>query len=258
MAKLRASSIGRDLAIAQGYVSGYRSFRKFGINRAVGTTFEEIWSAGGPYNWLQAASAVRIKAGGASTDDAASTGALEITVNGLDEDWNEASETIVTAGASASAPTTTTFIRVYRAYVSQTGTYTGANDGDIDVETTGGTLVARVTEGLGQTLMAITSVPAKHTLWLTRFRVIVGDTNKEASVCIHKRDRADVVTPPFGVHRTMATFDRVVSGNSANVVYQSYSSVPEKSDLWIRANTTSGTASVSAGFDYILTRNPPS
>ena len=69
-------------------------------------------------------------AGGNANDDAAGTGAQQITVVGLDEESQPAQESIATAGASASSFTTTTFTRVNGAFVSIAGSG-GSNEGDV-------------------------------------------------------------------------------------------------------------------------------
>ena len=96
---------------------------KFGHNAAVGTSYEPI-SAGGIYRSPQVsgATAVRVKAGNVA-DTAAGLGAQAVTVQGLDETGALAEETLVTAGTSASAPGTITFIRIFRAFVSASGVY---------------------------------------------------------------------------------------------------------------------------------------
>ena len=103
------------LDVARNRWSAITSVHKFGENPAVGTTEEDIWFGGGLYNWLQSAATVRIAAGGNAADDSAGAGAREIQVEGLDSNWDEATELITTNGASASTATSTSFIRVNRA-----------------------------------------------------------------------------------------------------------------------------------------------
>jgi hypothetical protein len=55
----------------------------FGLAHSVGTSYEPVTSAGA-FNWLTAASAVRVKAGGDTNDTAAGTGARTVLVTGLD------------------------------------------------------------------------------------------------------------------------------------------------------------------------------
>ena len=133
------------LDAARGLTIGQKTVAKFGRNESVGTSFEPV-ALGGVYQTPQAASAttLRIKSGGDSNDTAAGSGARQVTLEGLDENFEEVSETVATNGASASSATTATFTRLYRVYVSESGTYAtlaaGSHVGDIVIENgSGGT-----------------------------------------------------------------------------------------------------------------------
>ena len=115
------------LDVSRGLVSGMQSIKKFGRNAAVGTSFVPI-AMGGVYQTPQgsAATALRIKSGGDANDTAAGSGARSVTLEGLDENFELATEALATAGASASSATSTTFTRLFRAYVTPdtgSGTY---------------------------------------------------------------------------------------------------------------------------------------
>ena len=132
------------LDVARGLVPGVSVIHKFGGNPAVGTSYVPL-SIGGIYRTPQAASAtaLRIKSGGNANDDKDGSGAREITLIGLDENWNEVSEAVETNSAAASTATSTTFTRLYRAYVSASGTYAsqsaGSHSANIVIEDSGGT-----------------------------------------------------------------------------------------------------------------------
>ena len=93
--------------IARGLVPGCRSFFRFGRNTAIGATYTPV-TRSGHYRTPQAGSAttLRVKAGGNANDTAAGSGARQITLVGLDATGNVITETLATAGASASAATT--------------------------------------------------------------------------------------------------------------------------------------------------------
>ena len=115
------SSKSPGIECAEGNTAGCRVVHKFGRNPSVGAA-KEIISTLATYWQPIAAETVRVKAGGNANDTAAGSGCREITIEGLDGSWAEASEAEATAGASASTATTTTFIRVFRAYCSSMGT----------------------------------------------------------------------------------------------------------------------------------------
>jgi hypothetical protein len=71
--------------------------------------------------------ACTVKAGGSTVNDVDTTGsgARKVEVNGFDENFALASEVLALAGASASADSTITFIRVFGAKITECGTYGG-------------------------------------------------------------------------------------------------------------------------------------
>ena len=248
---LRTLTVGvPGISMTDDSITGLTSLVKFGRNAAVGATEEDIWEAGGSYTgFLTAASAVRIRSGGNAADDASGAGARSIEVEGLDQDWNVATETISTAGASASTATTTTFIRVYRVCVIDVGTYTGANTGTISVETTGGVLMATIEAGLGQTQQAIYTVPAGKTAYVVSLSIFV-DTNFSARVYLWQRQNADDVSAPFTGKRIWRPFDGVSGAVDGAVAFPYV--FPAKTDIWASAIGPSAGAGVSVEMHVAL------
>ena len=250
-ALVRPSSIAL-LDMNAGKLAGYSTVAKFGRNDDVGTgAYEDIWVNGGTYNWLQAASAVRVKAGGNIADDSGGAGAQKVMIAGLDENWMQVEEEVTLAGASASSPTTTTFIRVYRAYVTDAGAYTGSNTAAIVIETTGDVTVASIGAGLGQTQLGIYTVPAGKTAYLVRVFINVSQVgNKQVNVRMWQRQNADDVTTPFASKRLVDIWDEV-AGQVA-VSHLSYPSFPAKTDVWFDAIADTAASAVDVRFDMIL------
>lgn len=244
-----------ELDASAGRIQHVRTVSKFGSNSAVGTgAYEDVWEGGGAYNWLTAAAPLRVKAGGNAADDSAGAGARTVVVQGLDEDFSEISETLTTAGGSASSPTSLGFIRVNRAYVDDSGAYGAANTGAISIETTGGTTVAHILAAYGQTEQAIYTVPAGWTAYLSRLEVAVdAGTNKTAAIRIWQRPGADVTSAPFKSPRIVDSFQ----GVSGEVIidHESYISFAEKTDIWADAIGESNATEVEVIFDLFLLEN---
>jgi len=191
--------------VTAGNVAKHSIVSIFGRNDAVGTSFVPI-ALGGIYEMPQVAGAttLRIKAGGNANDDAAGTGAREVTVVVLDETGAEITETIATAGASASTVTTVTAIRLLRAFVSKSGAYptalVGSHDDDIVIENgSGGTDWATI--GNTDFARSITSigfytVPLGFTAFVHSISITV-DSTKSASVIAVKRENILEAAAPF-------------------------------------------------------------
>ena len=81
---------------------------KFGRNTSVGTTLEDIWDVSANISFLTSAETILVQSSG-NDNGASSTGARTVTIEGLDNDWNEISETITT-NASVDPETTQSFL----------------------------------------------------------------------------------------------------------------------------------------------------
>ena len=236
-----------------GLNSSLQSVQKFGGNPGIASaTTEDIWDGSSTYGgFITVADNLRIKSGGNAADDTAGAGARTVVVIGLDENWTETTETIVTAGASASSTTTASFIRVYRAYVEDVGTYGAANTGNIVIEDTSANALAQINAGKGQTQMMIYTVPAGWQALIRRINAYV-EGSKPADVDFYQRRNADDVTAPFTAKRIFYNFPQLTG--FTNVNFSSYiGPFPAKTDIWASGTAASGSSPpVSADVDFIL------
>ena len=141
----------------------YPGLHKFGYNPAITTATdpEDVWDAGGVYPWPTAAAATNIVSTDADDTDGGS-GARTVWVQGLDSDGMLIDETVTLNGTSQ-VNLTQQFYRVFRARVVLSGA-TGTNEGDIQIRHNT-TALAQISQGYGQTLMAIYTVPANYRYW---------------------------------------------------------------------------------------------
>ncbi len=241
--------------VAEGNVSGFSIVQKFGRNDGVPSGSWEFVNQLGFTAWpLFAATTVRIKSGGNGNDTAGGSGAVEITVQGLDDSFNEVTEAIVTAGASASAVTSKSFWRVHRAWVSGVGTYGAANTGNIIVENGGGgTDIIRITAGEGQSQFGGWTVPKGKTAYLLSLHTSV-DTKKIANIRMFTRDNIDDTSAPMNSKRLRLYFD----GVTGQFHYDPKSPVlklNQKTDIWVEAYGSAATAEVSCDFELLVVDN---
>ena len=245
------------LGIPTGEISGTSVVHKFGRNDAVGTSYVPV-AMGAAYQTLQpaAATTLRIKAGDAN-DTAAGSGAQEITIQGLDETGTEVVETLATAGTSASAVTSATFIRLYRAYVSASGTYAGSGTqshaDDIVIENgAGGTdwlTIDATSMSMGQSEVALYSVPLGKTAYISSLHISVA-SNKTADVLLFKREGILDAAPPYQARRLQITFG-AVSGEAALKPVTPLGPFPALSDIGFMAKAAQA-AEVDVDFEIIL------
>jgi len=242
------------LDVSRGVIDGHSGVLKFGRNEAVSTIEEDIWSPGGIYPFPTAAEAVRVKAGGNAADNARGSGAHAVMIEGLDQNWTEASEAVTLAGSRAGATTQTRFIRVFRAYVTDVGTYGGNNIGNIDIEsTTSLNTLCRIAAGVGQSQMAIYTIPAGKTGYLKRLHLVT-ESSANGNFRIWQRKNADDVTAPFSGKRLVFATDNL--NRLFQVEYTHYMSFPAKTDIWVSGSVRGGNkTSMAASFDLILVDN---
>ena len=245
--------VASNIPIAAGLVDGYSAIHKFGRNPNVGNIPETIWMHGGLYSYLDVGSDSTVYAYSASSDDGpGNDGARTITVQGLDNDFNPIEETITVNGAASTA----SFLRVYRAFVATAGVLT-ANDGNILISTAasgGGTVLADIgvigsgtTTGLGQTQLALYTIPAGKTGYLSTWNVGVAPMNNSVTVTLLARELDGGA--PF---RTKDIID-IVGGYTT----QNYSiplRFPEKTDIEVRGTGDTGSV-ISSSFDIMLVDN---
>lgn len=250
------------LDITRGLAAGVSSVKKFGRNESVGTTYEPV-SVGGIYRTPQAAAAttVRIKSGGNANDTAAGSGAREVTIEGLDENFEVAIEAVATAGASASSSTTTTFTRIYRAYVSASGTYAtalaGSHAATIVVENTAGTEdwadIDATNFPSSQTEIAAFSIPAGATGFV-KLRNVTVDSGNKIDLIFFSRTNIDQTAAPYDAMRAQAILSGI-SGGGIEVfgdVAVPFGPYVGPTDVGFLAKAASGTAKVSVEFEIFI------
>jgi len=245
---------GRDFLteVHRGNITGLSCVHKFGANHSVPNgSFAFVTTLGQTAHALSAATTVRIKAGGNVADTSAGAGARELTVQGIDDSLNEVTETITTAGASASSATTTSFWRVHRMWVSATGTYGDNNTGDIVVENSGGgTDICTLEAGKGQSEDAIWTVPTGKTAYLMSIHITV-DASKPADVRMYVRENMDDTTAPMTAKRMKKNFLGLTGTN----VYKPKgmnTSVIGAGDIWVEAQGGGAQTSVSVDFELLV------
>lgn len=242
------------LEVMLGNLPGHSMIQKFGRNDSILNNVWDLVSPTGPSGAFPASGTpVRIKAGGNVADTANGAGAREITIIGIDTDLVEVSETIITAGANASAYTIASFWRVYRVYVSSVGTYAGNNASDIIIEN--GEIAAVILAGEGQTQHAGFSIPSGKTGYLIHVEIMV-DANKSADIRIFTRENFTNTTAPMSPKRLKLYFDGIL-GHMEIQPHSPMLILPAVSDIWFEARGSGAGTEVSVDFEILLIDDDP-
>jgi hypothetical protein len=246
---LANTHLAEKVDMSEGRVLNTDFIHKFGRNPNVGGAPETIWMQGGIYSYLTSPSTVYVTSNDAA-DAAAGTGARSVTVQGLDVNYQEVEETL-TVGGSVS---TVEFLRVFRAFVVDPGSE-GTNVGDVRI-TTGaggsgtvladiGTIGTGTTFGLGQSQLALYTIPAHCTGYLITWNVGIGAYNSTATVSLYTR----VFDTGYESFRTRDIMD--VPGGFHTRNYNVPIKIPARTDIEVRAIASTGSI-ISASFDLVL------
>lgn len=252
------------IEVNKGNVAGHSIIHKFGRNVAIPTTFAPV-CFGGIYPTPQAAAAntLRIKAGGNAADTAAGAGAREITLIGLDETGAEVTETLATAGASASSATTATFMRLFRVFVSKSGTYSDllignpSHVGDITIENgSGGTdwmIIDATTLPNSQSECGIYSLATGFKAQIMSVAVF-SDSSKITVARLFMRESILDAAAPFKAMRTLANM-RLEAGHGGLAPRSPIDTITGPADIGVVAKVDAATAEVDVDFEILVVAN---
>jgi hypothetical protein len=243
--------------VSQGDVENYTMVHHFGRNAAVGTTYVPI-TDDGIYRTLQPVSAIalRIKAGGDANDAAAGTGARKITLEGLDANGDIVTEEITTNGISVSSPTTATFIRLYDAYVSESGTYAtstvGSHSGDITIEDTDDNEWAVIDSTdfpRSQSEIGAYSIPEGFDGYFLEAEIFT-DSTKTTDLIFFKREGILDASPPYESMRIL--FEERISGGESSWKPTAPIKLTGPADIGFLAKVDTNPAEVDVDFELML------
>jgi hypothetical protein len=228
------------LALSRNLVRNANWIHKFGAvpTMSINTT-GTVWDKNNTiYPWSAWSTASVIRIDRVSASDANK----RVTVFGLDANYNQINETITLTNATGNL-SVNQFIRVFRAFCGDGETNVG--DILIKVNTTD---VAIITASKAQTLMAVFTIPAGYTGYLTK-----GACSAQAG----SDATGDMFIRYFGQESFRVGHSFEVSGAGGQYIYD-FSvpiPIPEKSDIDVRITTRSNNGRFTAAFDMILIEN---
>ena len=237
-----------NLFASSGQFSGYSVVHKFGHNTDVATNYETLWSFGATYSYLSSATLLKLSSSDTNDDDG-DTGARTVLVQGLDSDYNEIEETVTLNGQLA-VDTQNQYLRVFRMIVKSVGS-SGYNEGIVYAGT--GTVssgvpanvYAEIPAGYNQTMMAVYTVPANKTGYMTMFYA-QPDDNKGFQTRLLTQEIDGIMR----IRNQLHSFQ-----SQSNFNYLPYLKVNEKTDLQIQVKIDQGTPEFGGGFSLILVDN---
>jgi hypothetical protein len=245
------------IEVEKGNIPGHSIVHKFG-HGAVGTTLVPI-SISLEYRTPTTPVALEFISDDVN-DTAAGTGAREITITGIDSNYDEVTQVIATNGTTAVA-IPTSLLRLYNWFVSASGAYADSSTGShvgiltIRVASAGATwsIIEDTPFPAGRAEIAVYTVPDGFRAYILQQDIDV-DSTKSVDVVIFKRAGIDVVAAPFTV---MKTISHLVGLTRHNTVEFSapLNGFPARTDMGYMGMVASGTAEVSVHFAILLIKD---
>ena len=245
------------IEVAKGTVLGHSFVQKYGRNPDIDTATdpEDIWTYGGLYTYNDTPSIQYI-----SSDNALDVG-MEITVEGLDENYNEQSVTVLLNGqAQTQIGTGELFVRVFRAFNSGPIEFAGnvliyddtVTSVTLGVPSPSTSVKAEIRALDQQTYMAIYTVPAGKTAYLLQKAYSMNDNNANTRGIVDLRIRE-----LGGVFRSK---ELDALRNEGTSLYQFNFplpfKIPEKSDMLLQCREAStNNTDMTAYFNLLLVDN---
>lgn len=224
------------LNIARNRIRNTSHINKFGYNESVGTVFELITDLG--TNVLPSSAGVVTLVSASTDDTSAGTGARTVQVEGLDANYAPLTETFTMDGTT-NVVGSSSFLRVFRMRVLTAGTEE-INAGNITASI-GGSNVAQILADKGQTLMAVYTIPAGKSGYLTKFQGSLSK-NQEAVFKIRVKEFGG----GFNVKGQFGTFSNTITYD-----YPIPLRFKEKTDIQILGKA-GATSEMGAIFDIVL------
>ena len=225
-----------NLEVARGLVPGHSTVNIYGYQPSVGQAYYPVWENVSAYTYPVAAAKMNL------TGTAGDTASIQI--NGLDTNYSMISETLVLNGATP-VPTVKSYLRINSMFVTA-----GSSTNPAGVVTlkdlTNTTIYAQINTGVGRTQMAIYTVPAGYTFYLSR---VDGNTSLNGSNYCTYRNRSESVT---GVVTFTQQAPLAISYNSQRVMPRPFL---EKTNIQLQAKVNSTTGEVSFSAEGYLIKN---
>ena len=224
-----------NIPIAGGQIAGYNYVHKFGANTDLANgSYEAIWDGNSAYPWATLDTAATTLTTNA---DVLNNGA-EVTIQGLNENWELTTEVLTLDGTAQT--TQTLWKRVFRAFCSGSQ----ALGADFTLSK-GAVVVLKIQIAHQQTLMSVYTIPAGKSGYLFNLNVSTLK-NEEITVRVSFRQEGKVF-------RTQHIAQ--VAGVNYDHTFTVPLYMPEKTDIQLEALAGSSGVDSYAHFDMILVDN---
>lgn len=225
-----------NLQVARGQIQGHSTLNIYGYQTAVATSFIPVWENATTYTYPVAATQMHLAG---SVGDTAS-----IVIQGLDANYNMISETAVLNGATA-VTTVKSYLRINSMRVS-VGSATNPSGVVTLKDLTDTTIYAQINAGVGRTQMAIYTVPAGYTFYLSRIDVNTSLNGNNFATYQNRTISSD------GVVQLTQQAPFAINYHTQRVMPRPFL---EKTDIQLQCKVNSSTGAISVSQEGYLIQN---
>ena len=225
-----------DLQVARGQIQGHSTLNIYGYQTAVATSFIPVWENATTYTYPVAATQMHLAG---SVGDTAS-----IVIQGLDANYNMISETAELNGATA-VTTVKSYLRINSMRVS-VGSTTNPSGVVTLKDLTDTTIYAQINAGVGRTQMAIYTVPAGYTFYLSRIDVNTSLNGNNFATYQNRTISSD------GVVQLTQQAPFAINYHTQRVMPRPFL---EKTDIQLQCKVNSSTGAISVSQEGYLIQN---
>lgn len=235
-----------EYQIARGKVSGVSQVNIFGYSSGVDGSWIPLWEANTALNYPT--NPITMNVSSTSSLDNSSS---QITINGLDSNFNPIVE-VVTMNGTSNVVTSNSFYRINSVFLTKPATGQNTNIGTITVKNGVGTSHAQINPGIGKMQNGWYTVPANNSFYVTGINIFTGETKQGA-------------TPTWFYFRAITTNN--ISGITSTLLQTSFQNeykvtrtqpfkYGEKTDIqWQFYSSDNGTHSISIILEGLLISN---
>ena len=228
-----------DLQVSRSQIMGHSTVNIYGFQNAVTTANIPIWEVAGAYTFPASATIMHLASSVNTTGDIGPT----IKINGLDSGYNVISETLTLNGTTV-VNTVNSYLRINSMLVTS-----GAPTGVITLkDLTNTTTYAQISASFGRTQMAIYTVPAGYTFYLSRVDAYTSANGSTADWVQYR----NVNTTSAGVTSLTQQAPFTNTYHSQRVMPRPFD---EKTDIQLQAKTSANTYVVAIAAEGYLIQN---
>ena len=230
-----------NLQVARGQIAFHSTVNIYGVQASVATSYIPVWENATAYTYPAAATTMHLAS---SVNTGADKTGTKVLIQGLDSTYAPISETLTLDGTTA-VVTTKSYLRINSMAVSSITSNTMPTGVITLKDLTDTTTYAQIAAGLGRSQMAIYTVPAGYTLYLSRIDAYTS-LNGSSSAFVSYRNYS-ISSTGITTASQQAPFTNTY--HAQRVMPRPFT---EKTDIQLQAVASTGTAVVSIAAEGYL------